>query len=558
MSDKRRLLFLFKTSSISLLAATLLTGCASDASVKERIPRYHPLASASISSETLRKTESAIVNALHCRQRAPLVALGENICAAQTALDQLKVTPQDPVALHDYNFAVARILGIIKQANLDPWSKPLMVPVQGGSMLLTHKPDPRPQWDPRLYTFTPADQFVIDGTYVKEHATRPGLGAPIVAIGKGVNANWQSSYSFKKTYYGVTAVVSFKGNKCVIEFLDPLDKESVALDGRTYPLAADFTVPMAVLLAESSSNIPKLQRMLFPEKYAETARLSRLEPYNPNKTVVLVIHGLMDSPSTWAPMIINLRSHPEIRKHYQFWFYSYPSGYPYPYSAAILRKELDGAEKKYPLKKPMVVIGHSMGGCISRLLITDTGDKLWKLQFGTSPKQTRLSSSSKKLLEDSLIFKHRPEIGRVIFISAPLKGSDIARNPLGRIGSMLIRTPSTLLFVGKDTLKLISFHSGDLRIKRAPNSIDTLSPNNRFVRNINQLPITPGIPYHTIIGDQGHGDSPNSSDGVVPYWSSHMDGAASECIVPSGHGAHQNPQAFAEVVRILNLNTASH
>lgn len=555
MTDKSRFISVsLRLAGIASLSAILFSGCALDASVKERIPRYKPLAMVTAASGQINKAESAIVDALRYGRRDPLLALGKNMLAAQASLAQLKANPQDAVALNDYNFATARILGLIKEAKLDPWSAPLMVPTSNGPMLLSHKPDSRPQWNPALYTFAPADQFDIDGTYVKEHAIRPGIGAPLVAIGKGLNKEWRSNYGFKKTYYGVTAVVSFKGNKCVIEFFDPLNTETVPLDGHVYQLSADFTVPMAVLLASSAPNMPKLQRMLWPEKYAETAHLSRLEPYNPNKTVVLVIHGLMDSPSTWAPMIINLRSNPEIRQHYQFWFFSYPSGYPYPYSAAILRKELDGAEKKYHLTKPIVVIGHSMGGCISRLLITDTGDQLWKLQFGKAPDQTNLTPASRTLLEDSLIFSHRPEIGRVIFISSPLKGSDIARNPLGRIGSMLIRTPSNLLLVGKDTLKLIAFQSGDLRIKRAPNSIDTLSPNNRFVRNINTLPITQGIPYHTIIGDQGKGGSPHSSDGVVPYWSSHMDGAVSECIVPSGHGAHQNRQAFAEVARILILN----
>jgi hypothetical protein len=33
-----------------------------------------------------------------------------------------------------------------------------------------------------------------------------------------------------------------------------------------------------------------------------------------------------------------------------------------------------------------------------------------------------------------------------------------------------------------------------------------------------------------------------------------MNGAQSECIVPSGHGAHQNPQAIAEARRILKAN----
>jgi hypothetical protein len=71
---------------------------------------------------------------------------------------------------------------------------------------------------------------------------------------------------------------------------------------------------------------------------------------------------------------------------------------------------------------------------------------------------------------------------------------------------------------------------------------------------INKIPIVPGIPYHTIVGDRGRGDSPNSSDGVVPYWSSRMEGAQSECIVPSDHMAHQNSKTFDEVARILKLN----
>jgi hypothetical protein len=87
-----------------------------------------------------------------------------------------------------------------------------------------------------------------------------------------------------------------------------------------------------------------------------------------------------------------------------------------------------------------------------------------------------------------------------------------------------------------------------------PNSVDTLEPNDRFVEAVNKLPITRGIPYHSIIGDRGRGDTPNSSDGVVPYWSSHLPGAQSELIVNSDHGAQYDPQAIREVERILKLN----
>ena len=103
---------------------------------------------------------------------------------------------------------------------------------------------------------------------------------------------------------------------------------------------------------------------------------------------------------------------------------------------------------------------------------------------------------------------------------------------------------------------LLAHQPGDLGIKGVPNSVDTLAPNNRFVKAINTIPVVPGIPYHVICGDRGKGDAPNSSDGVVAYWSSHMDGAQSELVVPSSHSAHQNPQAIAEVLRILKLHAS--
>ena len=103
-------------------------------------------------------------------------------------------------------------------------------------------------------------------------------------------------------------------------------------------------------------------------------------------------------------------------------------------------------------------------------------------------------------------------------------------------------------------LRLTSIKEDELKPKRRANSVDTLSPNSRFVNAINTIPITPGVPYNTIIGDRGRGDSPNSSDGVVPYWSSHIAGAETEHIVPSNHTAHQNPEAIAEVMRILKTH----
>jgi len=294
---------------------------------------------------------------------------------------------------------------------------------------------------------------------------------------------------------------------------------------------------------------------LRPEKYAHTARLTCLQDYDPNRIPVIFVHGLQDTPASWAPMINTLREDPDIRRRYQFWVFSYPSGYPYPYSAALLRKELDSVDRAFPNHKGIVLVGHSMGGMVSRLMITDVGDKLWRVYFGKSPAETNIPSSTKELLEESLIFNHRPEVRRIIFICSPHRGANMASNWIGRIGSMLVKPPVFLASIPMSTLTAVATSNPTaMQLNRMPNSIDTLAPNNRFVLEINKFPITSGIPFHTIEGDRGRGDAPNSSDGVVPYWSSHLEGAQSELVVPSKHSAHRNPQAIAEVRRILRLH----
>ena len=537
----------------ALFVALVFAGCASYSTVKERRPSLRIISGSSVPVGS----ESTILRALRLGRSRPLVALEGFLSVMEAASRQLEKNPDDADALRDYNFALARVFATIRDAGLDPWNQPLTVPGDNGGFVLTHRPDPRPQWNPALYEFTPADQFDVRGKYVSERAIRNGLGAPLVAIGREAYKDARAAFSLPRVYYGVTAVARFEGRRCVISIEDPLAVETVRFGGRTFPLAADFTVPVAVLLARNNPKKYELTRLLRPEKYAETARIARLQPYDPNKTVILVVHGLMDTPATWTPMINTLRGDEEIRRNYQFWFFSYPSGYPYPYSAAILRRELDAIEKKFRLYKPMVVMGHSMGGCISRLLITDTGDKLWMEIFGKRPEDVNLKPEHKQLFTEMLIFKRRPEIGRVIFIAAPLRGSDLAANRLGRIGSSFVRLPVTLLGAGRDALSVTTFTAGDLRLRRLPNSVDTLAPTNRFVKAINTIPMAKGIPYHSIMGDRGRGDTPNSSDGVVPYWSSHLDGAESEIIVPSSHNAHQNPQAIQEVRRILKLHVRS-
>src|SRR5438552_4711085 len=198
-------------------------------------------------------------------------------------------------------------------------------------------------------------------------------------------------------------------------------------------------------------------------------------------------------------MIDSLRHDPAIRKHYQFWYFSYPSGYPYPYAAALFRQDLDRIERAFPNHKRAVLSGHSMGGLICRLMITDAGDKIWRNFFATPPAKTPLASDTRKLLEAALVFSHRPDVQRVIFISTPHRGSELASNWIGRIGAALVRTPRLFTSVYTSTKPLLIAHPAARPLNLMPNSVATLAPNDRSVEAANKPPITSGIPYYSIM-----------------------------------------------------------
>jgi hypothetical protein len=127
----------------------------------------------------------------------------------------------------------------------------------------------------------------------------------------------------------------------------------------------------------------------------------------------------------------------------------------------------------------------------------------------------------------------------------------MASGGIGSLAIKLISLPADLTTtikseIPEETLRKIN--NG-----RLPNSVSNLAPNAPYLQVLNKEPIL--TPYHSIIGNRGKpGPLADSSDGVVPYWSSHLDGAKSECIVPGPHGACQLPQTITELDRILRLH----
>jgi hypothetical protein len=215
-----------------------------------------------------------------------------------------------------------------------------------GAYKLTFTSDVKDFADPKTSHFIPADELAVSGKYYTQRIRREGIGAPVLAERDRPLENARNQFLIpEKIFYSLTAVLEFRGSEARLAMKDPLTSDRISIAGRNYPLAADLSIGIAALLAKDRPQRLGFIRMIRPAKYANTARLVRLQPYDRNKIPVLVVHGLQDTPATWAPLLNELRSDPKIDQRYQFWVYNYPSGYPFPYSAGLLRKELDRINK---------------------------------------------------------------------------------------------------------------------------------------------------------------------------------------------------------------------
>lgn len=415
--------------------------------------------------------------------------------------------------------------------------------------------------DPRVPSkLIPAASIQIKG--LRERVRVEGAGVPYVAwFDKGSTAlSGQPGGAQSGMSLPVTAILGFDKKQPELTFHRRLQVEHIVFNGRKEVLAADFSAPLAYLLSRGRNSAIDIQALIFSDRNFHRTGLLQIDEFDPKKIPVVFVHGLLCRPSAWTPAVNQLLADPEIRARYQFWFYLYPTGLPVWVSAAKLRSELEryrsalDPSRKNPNLDDVVLVGHSMGGLISSLMVRKGGEGLWKQFTDVHPEKLKISASAKAHLMKLVDFEPRPEISRVIFVATPHQGSRLALNPAADFLSNLVRLPN--IFSPVDRLVFVNAIRDNLRdIFTAPaNSIRFLRAKSPLLLAILKLPMSRRVTAHSIIGDQGKGNTPQSSDGVVPYWSSHLPDAKSEKVVPSGHGANEHPQGIEEIRRILILH----
>jgi hypothetical protein len=261
-------------------------------------------------------------------------------------------------------------------------------------------------------------------------------------------------------------------------------------------------------------------------------------------------------------MFNDLRSSPQIRDHYQIWFYLYPTAQPFWISAAQLRRDLAEARqivdprREEPALDQMVLVGHSMGGLVARLQTIDSRDDFWRIVSDQPFEKVKADPEVRERLARCFFFQPNPSIRRVITIGTPHRGSSFANQTTQWLAGKLISLPQMLVQGRQQIIRDNPDLFRDSSMLEIETSIDSLSPDSPVFPVMLAAHRAPWVKYHNIVGlvpEKGlTGWLAAGTDGVVAFDSAHMEDVESEVAVPADHTTvHAHPLAVLEVKRIL-------
>lgn len=313
------------------------------------------------------------------------------------------------------------------------------------------------------------------------------------------------------------------------------------------------------------SAIGFLAALAIPRRSAKVA-IEMREPFDPARIPLVMIHGLGSGPATWRALAASIECDRELRGLYQVWLCDYTTTAPVLICRYLLAMAL--SSKIQALEhhagalacRPVVLIGHSMGGVIARLLVSSSGDVLWNAAFAVPPSQLEGPVEDRILAERVFRFDPWPLAVRAILIAAPHRGAPLTEGWVGRLGRRLEQSPlHSSGFITRiaraNPLQVREAVRASLQ-RGGPKSIETLSSAHPVASLLSALPTSDRVKIH-VIGGVSDWEAPEPGDGTVPLTSARWQHAASELIVRSTHSVHHHPDAIQEIKRILRENAYS-
>ena len=277
--------------------------------------------------------------------------------------------------------------------------------------------------------------------------------------------------------------------------------------------------------------------LLRPEHALERANLLLIRPYEPGKIPVVMVHGLISTPAGLDPdaqraaprpgdpgastSSCSTCTRPACRSR---------SPPPACATRCIQAKQMYDPDGRDPAFDQMVLLGHSMGGLLSRMMAVSSGDQFWRLYSDRPFDEILGPRAVLDELRRYFFFEPLPFVSRVVFLATPHRGSDMSRGVVGRVGTNLISDPDHIHKLLYQLVKDNPDAFDSRRFRRLPTSIETLEPDSPILTallNMKPPPPPAAAKFHSIIGSLRPTGVDKTTDGVVPYRSAHIKTASS-------------------------------
>ncbi|MDZ4403275.1 alpha/beta fold hydrolase [Prosthecobacter sp.] len=394
-----------------------------------------------------------------------------------------------------------------------------------------------------------------------------GLGVPVVMAQNDPRRVAGPFHPPNGEFLPATAVLEFPAAapgqpaEARLRFYNPLVVSELKMGRHSQPLAENLTAALQFSLTDSTLDENGPDKLSPSASGEDESQLFFLNRYDSTKVPVVFVHGMRSGPSVWKNAVNELFADPKLRRRYQPACFVYPSKLSIPASAARLRELLKASRDRLDPGHHdagfgrMVLVGHSMGGLLTRMQVIDSDSDFWRSFFTASPEKMagQIDAKTQRMLKEGLFFERQTNIKTVVFISTPHQGSVLANNGILRtLVKLILFLPKTARQRLKALTKLPavfihptlrSFHDWGVE------GTENLATKHPYFIALARHPA--GVPFHSIIATRGKVDYRNGSDGIVPYWSAHLDEAASETIVPYPHGCLEKPGTVQAVMKIL-------
>ena len=396
------------------------------------------------------------------------------------------------------------------------------------------------------------------------HVTR-GVGVPIM-----IHRERPADGSSLEVYYAeglrfpATAVLIFPtrheqevGEPIRLQIFDPRESDGAVVRDTLLPIETDLSTPLARFLTNPDLELLDTFAFLRPDRAQSLQGLYMVQPWDPDRIPVLMVHGLWSSPVTWMEMFNELQSDPVLRDNYQFWFYMYPTGEPLTFALADLRDDVNELRQRcdphYRNRQldQMVLVGHSMGGLLAYLMTVNSDEMLWNSVSEVPVAHLRADGGTRREIQRVFFFESDPAVDRIVSIASPFRGSHYANRLTRWLGKTIVSVPATTLNVTKFITSLNNRQAWE-KVFTPATSLDSLAKQSAVLNLVSQTTTPDSVFHHNIVG-VSRGNSPKWwTDGVVTYRSAHREDADSELMVSASHSqVHRHPLAIDEVRRVL-------